>query len=268
MGRFTTIPVDTFDELQVEVGILLKNFNLEDQSFQNSDIICATTGGIKINCTPTYQDLGADVDNCPENMAELKRISGWASSISTTSIGTSKESIRLALGAADINAEVGSITPRKELKSTDFSDIWWVGDKADGGCVAVQLKNALSTGGFQLTTSKNGKGQVAIELTGHVKLAAQNEMPMVIYSLDAPVVTEYTITNSLTNVSNSNTATKAEEGSAYSANLTADEDYTISSVTVSMGGVDISATAYDDGVISIGSVTGDIVITATATPTV
>lgn len=269
MGRFTTIPVDTFDGLQVEAGILLKSFDLEHQSFNDSDIICATTGGIKVNCTPTYQDLGSDVDNCPENMAELKRISGWAASIATTSLGTSRESIRLALGAADINAEAGSITPRKELKDTDFANIWWVGDRADGGCVAVLLKNALSTGGFQLTTSKNGKGQVAIELTGHVKLAAQNEMPMVIYSLDAPETPSYSITNNLTNVSNSNSATSVDEGAAYNATLTTGEGYEISSVTVSMGGVDISATAYtaETGAIAISEVTGNIVITATATET-
>lgn len=269
MGRFTVIPVDTFDGLQVEAGILLKAFDVEHQSFNDSDIIAATTGGIKVNCQPTYQDLGSDVDNCPENMAELKRISGWNASISTTSLGTSKESIRLALGAADINAEAGSITPRKELKDTDFADIWWVGDRADGGCVAVRLKNALSTGGFQLTTSKNGKGQVAIELTGHVKLAAQNEMPMVIYSLDAPEVTQYTVTNTLTHVSNSNSAASVDEGASYSGTLTADSGYEISSVAISMGGVDISATAYtaETGAIAIGEVSGNIVITATATET-
>lgn len=268
MGRFTVIPTDTFDGLQVEAGILLKNFDIEHQTFNDSDIICATTGGIKLNCTPTYEDLGSDVDNCPENMAELKRISGWTAGISTTSLGTSAESIRLALGAADVNAEAGSITPRRDLEAEDFSDIWWVGDRADGGCVAAQLKNALSTSGFQLTTTKKGKGQVAIDLTGHVTLAAQTEMPMVIYSLDAPEEpTSYAVTNNLTNVSNSNAATSVQAEASYSGTLTADDGYTISSVTVKMGGVDISATAYtsDTGAISIASVTGAIVITATAT---
>lgn len=72
--------------------------------------------------------------------------------------------------------------PRRDLKQTDFSDLWWVGDRADGGMVAVCLKNALSTGGFTLQTTKNGKGQVSVELTGHVSIDAQDTMPMEFYS--------------------------------------------------------------------------------------
>lgn len=45
--------------------------------------------------------------------------------------------------------------------------------------------------------------------------------------------------------------------------LTADEDYTIQSVTVTMGGVDISS-CYANGVITIPNVTGDVVDTAAA----
>ena len=75
----------------------------------------------------------------------------------------------------------------------------------------------------------------------------------------------YTIANALSHVTNSNTATGCEEGDSYTGTLTADTDYTIDTVTVTMGGVDITSTAYNNGVITIASVTGDIVITATAT---
>ena len=74
-----------------------------------------------------------------------------------------------------------------------------------------------------------------------------------------------TITNTLTHVTNSNAATSIENETAYSATLSADTGYTLDSVTVTMGGTDITSTAYSDGGISIASVTGDIVITAVAT---
>ena len=74
-----------------------------------------------------------------------------------------------------------------------------------------------------------------------------------------------TITNTLTHVTNSNAATSIENETAYSATLSADTGYTLGTVTVTMGGTDITSTAYSDGGISIASVTGDIVITATAT---
>ena len=130
-------------------------------------------------------DFGEDVDNVPNNMKEFKHLDGWECKISTTGLGTSPELIKLALGAADIDGtNTSMIVPRRDLAQTDFSDIWWVGDRADGGCVAIQLKNALSTGGFSLQTTKNGKGQVSIELTGHVSIAAQSVVPMVFYSID------------------------------------------------------------------------------------
>lgn len=181
MGRFTKIPQDTFSELQLNAGVLLKTFDPASPTEpKDADIICATTGGINASCVPTYSDMGADVDNCPVNMMELKNLDSWTCKMSFTSLGTSAESIKLALGAADIDDN--AITPRRDLKQSDFSDVWWVGDRADGGMVAICLKNALSTGGFTLQTTKNGKGQVSVELTGHVSIEDQDTMPMEFYS--------------------------------------------------------------------------------------
>lgn len=184
MGKFTVIPQSTFEELQLDAGVILKTFTPATPTAPaDEDIVCATTGGINASCVPTYSDMGEDVDNCPVNMMELKHLDSWECKMSFTSLGTSPESIRLALGAADIDTtDKSKITPRRDLKQTDFADLWWVGDRADGGMVAVCLKNALSTGGFTIQTTKNGKGQVSVELTGHVSLAAQDEMPMEFYS--------------------------------------------------------------------------------------
>ena len=80
----------------------------------------------------------------------------------------------------------------------------------------------------------------------------------------------HSITNSLTHVTTSNDTVAAEDGTAYSATITAADGYTMSSVTVTMGGTDITSTAYtaSTGAISIAKVTGDVVITAVATKTV
>lgn len=190
MGKFTVIPQDTFTGLQLDAGVLLKKFTPTTPAAPaDEDIICATTGGINATCVPTYSDLGEDVDNCPANMKELKHLDSWECKMSFTSLGLSANAIKLALGAADIGdtsaSKQDTITPRRDLKQTDFTDLWWVGDRADGGCVAIQIKNALSTGGFSLQTTKNGKGQLSVELTGHVSVSDQNTMPMVFYSLDA-----------------------------------------------------------------------------------
>lgn len=77
----------------------------------------------------------------------------------------------------------------------------------------------------------------------------------------------HSITNALTHVTTSNDTVAAEDGAAYSATITAANGYTMSSVTITMGGMDITATVYNanTGVISISKVTGDVVVTAKAT---
>lgn len=76
---------------------------------------------------------------------------------------------------------------------------------------------------------------------------------------------QYTITNNLTDCTNSNPATSISEQTSYSATLTPISGNVLDTVTVLMGGNDITSTAYNAGVISIASVTGNIVITAVAT---
>jgi hypothetical protein len=181
---FTKIPQSTFDDLQLDAGVLLKTFDPDDVAAPaDEDIICATTGGISVSCVAEYSDFFEDVDNAPVNVKEGKHLDGWTCTISTTSLGTSPELIKLALGAADIDGtNTSKIVPRRNLSQSDFDDLWWVGDKADGGLVAVKLMNALSTGGFTLQTTKNGKGQISIELTGHVSIDDQDTVPMEFYS--------------------------------------------------------------------------------------
>lgn len=84
---------------------------------------------------------------------------------------------------------------------------------------------------------------------------------------DTPTVKTYTITNNLTHCSNSNTNAIVNENSNYAATITPSNSYTLigASVSITMGGADITSTAYNNGNINIASVTGNIVITITAT---
>ena len=79
--------------------------------------------------------------------------------------------------------------------------------------------------------------------------------------------TMYTVTNSLTHVASSNAGvTSVEENDSYSTSLGIQTGYVMQFVSVTMGGTDITETAYNSGTrqISIAAVTGNIVITALA----
>lgn len=55
---------------------------------------------------------------------------------------------------------------------------------------------------------------------------------------------QYSVTNTLTNVTNNNQSTSVDENDSYIATLTSDVGYRIDSVTVTMGGVDITSQVF------------------------
>lgn len=180
MGKFVKVSENTFKEIQLEAGLILNTFDPAGTvEVADEHIVCATTGGIEIACKPSFTDYGEDIDNVPNNMLEFKEVDGWDCSIAFTALNASTEVIKLALGAADVSGN--KITPRFDMTANDAKDIWWVGERADGGFVACCLKNAMSTEGFTLKTTKKGKGQLSCTLTGHVSIAAQDVVPMEFY---------------------------------------------------------------------------------------
>lgn len=187
--KFTQIPTNTFQNLQLNAGILMDEFTPATGVIGN--IIGATTGGVSFTATPEFTDYGEDIDNCPKNMLELKKLSSWEAKMSGTFITLSAEVVKTLIGAADVaSGDATKVIPRNDLKDTDFKDVWWVGDYSDvnedggsgkAGFCAVHLMNALSTGGFQITSSDDAKGQFAFEFTGHYSMDAQDTVPFEIY---------------------------------------------------------------------------------------
>lgn len=259
MGRFTKIPQNAFAALQLDADVLLNSFNPASPAVVDSAIICATTGGITVNCAPAYSDFAEDVDNAPNNLKEFKHLDGWDCSIATTSLGTSLELLRYALGAADVTAASNKVVPRKDLKQDDFADLWWVGDKADGGFVAVKLINGLSTSGLSLKTTKNGKGNISITLTGHVSIADQETMPMEFYSFDGGNLTALSLF-STGGASGKTTIT----ASGYTPSSSESYKYKLASAPVSVAYEDVLTTGWTswDGSADITATTGQYITVA------
>lgn len=86
-------------------------------------------------------------------------------------------------------------------------------------------------------------------------------------SVTAVQMNYYSVTNNLTNVTNSNSASSVLEGESYSATLSVSADYSLTDVQIIMGGLDITSSAYngESREIYIASVTGNITIIASAT---
>jgi hypothetical protein len=78
------------------------------------------------------------------------------------------------------------------------------------------------------------------------------------------VTPTHSITNNLTHCTTSNTAKTINANSKYSTTINAEAGFTLNTITVTMGGKDITSSVVNNNVITISSVTGDVVITAKA----
>lgn len=185
--KFTKIPDTAFDEIQLNAGVLSTTFT--PSSGEIGDILAATSGGISFEATPTYTDFGEDIDNCPKNTKELKKLDSWEVKMSGSFVTVTATSAKMMVGAADTAKEgtADKITPRNDVLDTDFGDIWLVGDYSskngdtNGGFVAIHMLNALSTGGFKLQTADKNKGTLSFEFTGHYSIEDQYAVPFEIY---------------------------------------------------------------------------------------
>lgn len=183
--KFTQVAPDAFAKLQLNAGVLLTEFDPTSPTLDKTKIFGATSGGVSFATNPKYVDFGEDIDNVPSNTKQLKRLQSVNPVMSGTFKTADTAVAKALMAAADVEGD--KITPRGTLDDGDFFDLWWVGDYSDktgatkGGFMAILLKDALSTGGFQIQSNDDGKGDFAFEFTGHYDLTNIDVLPFEVY---------------------------------------------------------------------------------------
>lgn len=192
MAKFTQIPTDTFKKLQLGAGILATEFNPATGELSASNIIGATSGGVSFEAAPSFTDFGEDIDNCPKNTKELKKLDSWEAKMSGSFVTMDTNVATSVIGTAAIASDDPTkVVPRNSVEAKDFKNIWWVGDYSDinedgssagkAGFIAIKLINALSTGGFKIQSGDKAKGTFEFEYTGHYSSENIDTVPFEIY---------------------------------------------------------------------------------------
>lgn len=192
--KYTKLPTDFSKKIQINAGILMSSFTPSTATV--SGIIGATSGGLNFSATPTYTDFGADIDNCPKNTMEMKRVDQWEVTCSGTFSTVDPSAAKLLAGAAAIDGtDTTMIVPKNSISEDDFDDLWLVCDYSDknedsgsgsstthtAGFVAIHMMNTLSTGGFQMQTADKEKGKFSFTFTAHYSADDPDEVPFAIY---------------------------------------------------------------------------------------
>lgn len=267
MGVYTKLPDNAFSELQMNSGIICSTFDPTTGAYSN--IIGSTTGGITITAVPSFTDMGEDVDNCPNNTMEAKKLNSWECRVAGVYLSFNASMLKNLLGAADVSDTHVSLN--NSLSTADFQTLWFIGDYGSAGFLAVKLSNALNTSGLSLKTSKDSKGQIDFSYLGHYSMANADVVPLDAYIKDT--VTMFNVSYALTHATKKVAPVQVASGADLIAQVEASEEYTLpATITITAGGTEIVVdTDYtwddDTGVIVIkGSATdGAIAITVVAT---
>lgn len=258
--KYTQIPTTAFQDIQLNAGILVDSFVPATGTIGR--LLGATTGGVNFTDTVEYTDFGDDIDNCPKNMLELKKLDSHEAKMSGTFVTLSAATAKMLAGAADVDElDATHIIPRNEVLKTDFTELWWIGDYSDvntganAGFCAIHLLNALNTGGFQIQSTDKGKGQFAFEFTGHYSMDAQDRVPYEIFiQHGGEVVTPAVLLNTH--------AISLEEGDTYQ--LTAQTKPASQTVTYTSSAGTYASVGSSTGLIT-AEAEGTAIITATIT---
>lgn len=155
-----------------------------------------------------------------------------------------------------ITKNLTGCTISNAASQVDYGEAYIATITAESGKTLTSV--VIKMGGVDITATAYSAGSGAINIakvTGAITITA---------AASAPSVT-YTITRNLTNCASSSTADSIAEGAAYTTTLSPTGTFKkLGAITVTMGGVNISASAVSGNTITIVKVTGNIVITCAA----
>ena len=178
--------------------------------------------------------------------------------LNTTTISLnegSKGSFTVKLGSAPTSNQVVNLSVNNSNCSLDKNSLTFTPSNYS----TAQL---VTITGAHDSSSYSDKASIITASSNNV---SSKKIDTIITNVDIQPIDTYTIIKNLSNCSCSNSTSIVNSGSSYSATLSANSGYQLGTVTITMGGKDITNTAYSNGNISISNVTGNIVITANAT---
>lgn len=186
-GHTTPLREETFENLQLNAGIFIKNFtytSITNAAALKAAIASAITAGTNIlgatrgggSFTVTREMRTPEVDGKRYGFKGDTFIDSVEAQLSTTLIEITPDNLVNALGSAKATTSGNktTITLSTALDTADYlTNLCWIGDLADGRYVLICLKNAINTADLTLTFSDKGEGTLPVEF--HARQASVND---------------------------------------------------------------------------------------------
>lgn len=180
-GSLSALRPETFDRLQLNVGIFIKNFKTTALATTDAaglltaivaalsagtDILGATRGGGQFTVGREMRD--PEVDGLRYAYKGGKIVDSADPQLSTTLVEVTPDSFASALGGTiSKNGNITTVRMPTALGDDAYlDDLCWVGDLADGQLVMICLYNAVNTADFTFTFQDKGEGSYGVEFHG------------------------------------------------------------------------------------------------------
>lgn len=159
----------TPDKLLLDAGVLFKNFQVGTDTYKSAKAagkcLGATQKGTEFSAKPIYRRM--EIDGVHTRTKGDTLIDGWETYLKTTLVEMTAETLRRALGAADIDTESNEsydiIKGRDTIQDEDFEEnITFIGNiLGEDKPMIIQVFNAFHEGG--LTFSAEDKNNAGVE---------------------------------------------------------------------------------------------------------
>ena len=174
------VKTDTIENIEFEAGLILKNKFTASSSFnKNTDVLCATTGGIKVTIAQNKQVI--KFDGVLDNTAGIERVVGWTGSITFNTKDVDSERVKLALGYAGITTESGKETitlKQGVIPTTEYQDFYVLGKLGDGSWRQIIVNKAMNVSGLNETRNDKGETEISFDLQANYGIDTQDEPPI------------------------------------------------------------------------------------------
>lgn len=207
-GLTTALRADTFNNLQLNAGILLKNLSYDSVTDATAlktaianiisggsnpigTLIGATRGGGSFNVTREMRT--PEIDGMRYGFKGSDFVDSADAYLSTTLVEITPQNMQDLLSAGTTATPSGKKTTVKmntAIGSSDYlTNICWVGDLADGQLVLICLKNAINTADFTFTYTDKGEGTLAAEFHARqANVSDYDNAPFEVVFFDLPTL--------------------------------------------------------------------------------
>lgn len=176
------VKTETLENLEFEAGLILKN--KFTGTFNKNDVLCATTGGIKVNISAMKQVI--KFDGLMDNTAGIERVIGWTGSVQFSTKEVDKEKVKLALGYAGIEGN-NIILKQGVVPDSEYQSFYVLGKMGDGTWRQIVINNAMNITGLQETRNDKGETEIAFDLQANYGIDTQDVAPISIEYISAQV---------------------------------------------------------------------------------